>query len=363
MHSYLKNEQHYIDLYDLHTIEQCLRWYFGIKKGMNEKRNKVKGLTKKEFDTDVHKLASYSTNVIKIQRFHRKQETLQEWMDRDRKTQEIFDNAIPPSEVFCKECFSRTTACSKDLMNAYEDDARVLFMFECIKCSKRQSLFEDGSEWEYESPRCPKCDKPLNHVSKHTKNTLVTIDNCTKCDYKNKDVYNFKKSADLRRKKEKRDHKLLSEYREEFCLSEDEGQKAVLNLDSISRFVDEMKEKEKKEKDPVYQKAKKLKNLKIGQLKELLEKAVYKEGYEDLHFGKPEMGQYVIVDFTLSDNVDSRTEQESVSFLKKLIKKLLEDTTWRLMSDGISYRLGILSGRLKAYESEEDLVKIVPKSV
>jgi hypothetical protein len=29
------------------------------------------------------------------------------------------------------------------------------------------------------------------------------------------------------------------------------------------------------------------------------------------------------------------------------------------MSDGIHYRLGILTGRLKAYEREEDLVEVV----
>ncbi len=29
------------------------------------------------------------------------------------------------------------------------------------------------------------------------------------------------------------------------------------------------------------------------------------------------------------------------------------------MSDGVRYRLGILSGRLKAYEKEEDLINIV----
>ena len=28
------------------------------------------------------------------------------------------------------------------------------------------------------------------------------------------------------------------------------------------------------------------------------------------------------------------------------------------MSEGINYRLGILTGRLKAYEKEEDLLKI-----
>lgn len=32
------------------------------------------------------------------------------------------------------------------------------------------------------------------------------------------------------------------------------------------------------------------------------------------------------------------------------------------MSDGVHYRLGYLSGRLKAYEGEEDIKKLVMKS-
>ncbi len=54
-----------------------------------------------------------------------------------------------------------------------------------------------------------------------------------------------------------------------------------------------------------------------------------------------------------------REEYDSKKALKKLIEGILADTTWRLMSDGISYRLGILTGRLKAHEREEDLMKLV----
>ena len=52
-------------------------------------------------------------------------------------------------------------------------------------------------------------------------------------------------------------------------------------------------------------------------------------------------------------------ERESSSDLKKLIKKRLKGTNWRLMTDGVSYRLGMLSGRLRGYEQEEGLVKLV----
>lgn len=84
-----------------------------------------------------------------------------------------------------------------------------------------------------------------------------------------------------------------------------------------------------------------------------------KAGYKGLKFWKPEMGQYVIIDFSVNETKDDRQESDSISTLKKLIKSILEDTNWRLMIEGINYRLGILTGRLKAYEKEEDLIKIV----
>lgn len=356
---YLKEDQYYIDLYDLHTIEECLEMYFSLKEGMEKERGKIESLNPEEFDREVHKGVSYTVNVIKIQRYRYKADTIKEWTDRDRRIQEKYDNALPPSDIYCTECFSPTKVTSKDLLGNYEEKDKVMFMFACVKCNKRQALYEDGTEWTYTPPNCPKCSSPLNHDSKHTKNTLTTVYSCPNCNYKNNDVHDFKKSEEERKKKEARDKKLLSEYRKDFCLDDEEGPKAVLNLDNIVKFVDEMKEKEKNDRNPVYQKARQLKSLKIGQVKELLENEISKEGYQDLRFDKPEMGQFVIIDFSVNDMRDERQEYDSRKTLKKLINEILENTTWRLMSDGISYRLGILTGRLKAYEKEEDLVKLV----
>jgi len=356
---YLKEDQYYIDLYDLHTMEECLDWYFRLKEGMEKEKGKIKSMTPEEFDKDVHKGVSYTVNVIKIQRYRHKADTIREWMDRDRKIQEKYDNANPPEDIYCTECFSATKVTSKDLLGSYEEKDKVMFMFACVKCNKRQALYEDGTEWIYTPPKCPKCSSPLNHDSKHTKNLLTTTYTCPKCSYKNEDVHDFKKSDDKWAKKEARDKKLLAEYRKDFCLDDEEGPKAVLNLDNIVRFVDEMKKNEVKEKDPDYQKVKQLKSLKIGQLKELLEKTIEKEGYQDLKFDKPDMGQFVIIDFSVNDMKEDRQSYDSQKTLKKLIQGILADTTWRLMSDGINYRLGILTGRLKAYEREEDLMKLV----
>lgn len=45
--------------------------------------------------------------------------------------------------------------------------------------------------------------------------------------------------------------------------------------------------------------------------------------------------------------------------MKKLITNILENTNWRLMSGGVSYRIGIVSGRLRAYESEEETITLL----
>ncbi len=356
---YLNEHQYYLDLYDLHTIEECLDWYFTLKKGMNEKRSELKDITQEEFDKDVHKAVSYTINVIKAERYRHRKAKIEEWMERDRKTQEKFDNATPPEEIYCKECFSRTKVTSKDLLGSSNSDEPVLFMFACIKCNKRQALYEDGTEWLYKPPECPQCNSPLKSDSIDKDDVSTTRYSCTNCSYTKTDTFDFKKSKARRVKKEERDKKLLAEFRQEFCYDDKVGPEAVMSQDNLVRFAKEMEEKDKKDKNPVYQKARQLKTLKIGQLKELLEKTVEKEHYQDLAFAKPDMGQFVIIDFSVNDMQEERKEYDSINKLKKLIKSTLEDTNWRLMSEGIHYRLGILTGRIKAYEKEDDLVKLV----
>ncbi len=360
MFTYLKDYSYYEDLYDLHTIEECLDWYWSLRKGMEKHRAELKAKEPEtDFDKEVHKCCSYFVNTLKIQRYRRKKDTIAEWMEADRVRQEKLANAEPPENVLCDKCHSPTKVMEKTLHDAYDKAPRVSFMFECLKCKKRQIFYEDGSPLDYEKPKCKKCQVELQTKYKKKGETLTITTFCPSCDFKEVDVLDSKKRREEQQKEEDRKQKLFQEYREEFCLNDKEGPKAVANLDGIVALAKEWKEQEKKEKDPVYQKAKQLKQVKLNQLKEIVTKAVAKEGYIDLEFGKPEMGKYVIIDFTATDSKDDRKEYDSTNTLKKLIKAALEDTNWRLMSEGIHYRLGIVSGKLKAYEREDDLIGIV----
>jgi hypothetical protein len=76
-------------------------------------------------------------------------------------------------------------------------------------------------------------------------------------------------------------------------------------------------------------------------------------------FDRPEIDKYIIVPFTVQDEDSARKDYDSERVLKRILKKVLEGTNWRLMSDGVDYRLGYLSGRLKGYEHESDLLDLV----
>lgn len=360
---YLKDEQYYIDRYDVHTIEECLDYYRAIKKGFEGKKDseELKKYTKKKFDQETQKVLNLFVNTFKGERFRNKAKTIQEWTDRDRKQQEKFDTATPPTAIPCKECNAPTKVTDKDLLHSYEENSKVLFMFRCVKCNKGQAFYEDGTEWLYEPPKCPRCDSPLNSDHENVDEVMTTTYSCPKCSYKKEDVYDFKKSGLEREKEEAKEKKLLTDYRKVFCLSEKEGQEYLEYTEAMEVGKEVYEEELRKYDDSAYQRSMQLKKLSIIELEKLLTRLLEKEKYIKLSFDKPEMGQQVIVPFTVQDTDPSRKENISTSDLKKLLKDALEDTNWRLMSDGVHYRLGYVYGSLKGYEGEEAMLELAGK--
>jgi hypothetical protein len=147
-----------------------------------------------------------------------------------------------------------------------------------------------------------------------------------------------------------------------FCLDEERArtmQTYRVKWEDGMRMIDE--EMERDANKEVYDAAAKIEQLKIPQVIERLRPAIEKAGYIDVAFDKPELGGYVTIGFSCMDS-SAREDAKSRKTLKKTITDALADTNWRLMSDGISYRLGYLAGKLRAYEYEEDLIKLVKGS-
>jgi len=249
----------------------------------------------------------------------------------------------------------------KTLIDDFKGNIRILFLYGCPNCTKKKAYYDNGEIHKSKLVLCEKCGGEIRvSIKPDNKDNVTTwIYKCTSCDYIKTEIDDHKKWWDEHNDRERKDKELLAKYRDEFCFSEQEGNEAVQQTDAIITFMKELEEEDKKKKDPLYQKARSIKKLKVTELNKLLKEELEKAGYTELMFEKPEMGRFVAIPFLVQDEKTDRADYDSKQGLKRLINKVLADTNWRLMSGGIGYRAGYLSGKLRCYEHEEELVEIL----
>ncbi len=354
---YLHEDQYYIDLYDLLTIKECLLWEKNVierdlppYKGKKIPKEQEPGL-KKFF-------VEFPLYFITGENYVHKAERIREWKENDRKKQEKYDSATEPSNISCLSCGNYMHSTLKELYDFMNEPLKVLFFFECPNCKKRRGVFDNGEEFKSREKICEKCGHPIETSIKKRGKKTVWITSCTKCDFKKVEEDDFEEWKKQQDKERKEDEELLHKFRTKYCMSEKEGQEYVSQKVLMEHLNRTMEESKRKETDPAYKKVKQLKKISVVELERLLNKALKKQKYRKLTFDKPEIGQFVIISFTVQDADSSRKEYDSTHELQRLIKNTLEKTNWRLMSEGTSYRLGYVYGRLKGYEKEEDLANL-----
>jgi len=351
-YTYLKDRAYYSELYDKFTIEKCQHWE---DKKYSKDITKLKGREKEmakikeKFFHDV--TIPLALHFIKAERASKKSETIQEWMKRDKEKDKKIENAIEPQGVRCLGCSSLLTNCiSRDLLSNHKGEDEVVFMFECSKCGERRVFWEDGTEWEHK-PKCGKCKSEVKTETNREDNVIIHTYSCPNCGYIETDEW------DLNKKEEGEIDPNFETNRKKYCMSEKEGCEIMIQAEQMGKLVKEFKDKD--ENKEIYNAVSKIKKLNIAELQNLLNPVIENSGYIKLEFEKPELQKDVILGFSLQDNKSGREKYDSVHNLQKLIKETLAPTNWRLMSDGITYRLGFLQGRLKGIEGEENLLKLV----
>ncbi len=349
-YKYLKGHSYYSNLYDRITIEECQRWENKeYPKSLKETDEEAKLTKVKEeyFHKVVIRLAIY---FLTADRAAKKSETIQEWMKRDQEKDERVANAEEPRGIRCLGCSSLLTNCiSRDLMDNHQGQEAVLFMFECGKCHKRRAFWENGKEWEHK-PKCIQCRSEV--VSENTRegDIITTRYSCSHCGNVEVDT------MDLNKKEEEVDPHFEAN-RKKYCISELEGKEIIRESQEMKELVDSWRERD--EKKELYEDIAKIQKLTLVELQTLVTPVIEKAGYTKLEFEKPTLEKDVILGFSLQDAQSGRVEYDSVHNLQKLLKKTLEPTNWRLMSEGVSYRLGFLQGRLKGVEGEEKLKQLL----
>lgn len=351
MIKYFKERSYYNDLYDRQTVDECRQWERICKKDDGKPIDLGEGeLTKEGRANFLNGMFEFTVHFIKGESYIKKEETIKEWMSRDKTRDDFLENTKPPL-VKCKTCFREMNFESKHLWG--KNDDRILFLFACPNgCLPNGAVFENGEEWVREPDLCPKCKAEMTRTSEEKEEKITTTYKCSSCGHTIIDKF------DALPKKKEIDPDFEKD-RARFCLSMEEGLKFIQekhNWEELDKII--KKEEEKKENKELYDKVDQIKKLSIPQFKEYVINLLKIEVYINLIFEKPEMGPVVSLGFSIEDPT-SQQEYDSRLKLSKILKKGLEETNWRLMSDGISYRLGVLTGRFRVYEKEEDLVKLL----
>lgn len=365
MFTYLKDREDYEQRFDEATVELCRSG----EKLVNETFNKaIEKIPKKEFEDKVPgwylEYSQYYFMFVEVVAANRaifRDMQIEKWQEEDKQKDERLKNATVDTETFCRKCGKNMTVFDKNYMHrdGHNDDD-ILIMLECESCKERIAFWQDGTEWEGADIKCEKCGEKaiLDHIEEPTK--IIWKETCATCGHVKTDI------MDLTEYKDKPDpvDKNLAVDLKRFTFDEKQ----------LSRFQEKYKHlqrlatlfgvaQDKTDNADVFDAIKHIKKLKIAQLKTHLEPIFTKHHYSDFKLGDPQVGREVSLDFNCLDTKDDRDEYDSKKSLRKAIENELIETNWRLMSDGVNYRLGFLSGRLRAYESEEELRKLVEQRI
>ncbi len=362
MYMHLKDRHYYEDMYDRHTVEWGRR-DMGYFEDFYKKWFEIMPDEKPEsFRSAFHLNHIYMIFVgySLLDRYDKREDQINKMLADDKAKDEQISGARLSFEPVCQHCGKtglRITDKSLLNRNGVDKPEEVLFMLKCSSCQKNSAFWEDGSEWEHLKTYCPKCMNVMNEKNTKSTKAIVTTYTCPKC------KHSYKDKLDFTVKKEKTDPN-FEQDKNIYCLQDpkilEELRDAKRRYEGLYQIFKDHQEKE--DNKHIYDAMAELKKPKIVELNSILAPVLEKAGFIEFSLDKPELGKDVIVGFNCLDSKPERGDYDSQSSLKKLVVKALEDTNWRLMSDGIHYRLGYLNGRLRAYEREEDIKELVMRS-
>jgi len=363
IYTHLKERQYYEDIYDRHTVEDGRRGMVHYDKFHDDFKRKLPKDDKIDRPGNALLLNVFYMQTVGnelLHRYEKRDERIGVWMQRDEDKDDQIAGARLSEEPICNHCGKQGLRITdKSLMHRgehYDPDEpeEVLFMLDCPHCNKTSAYWEDGTAWKVKPTLCPKCNTEMTHKTTKTKKSFIFTYSCPSCGH------SYKDKMDRVEKEESADPD-YDKDRAYFCLHDKEFRERLFKIrhdfEAMAQLGKEFKEKE--DNKHIYDAMKEVKKPKIAELTPLLAPALEKAGYIEFRLDKPEMGRDVFIGFSCLDSKSGREDYDSRKTLKKLVDKALIDTNWRLMSDGISYRLGYLNGRIRAYEQEEDIKKLV----
>jgi hypothetical protein len=359
---HLKDRTHYEDTYDRHTVELARE-----KKAQRVSKESQKSLASVEPKLSGDRAIKWLEAMWGIEaylfageRWENRSDTVQKWINRDSAMDDRLESARLTIEPTCSHCGRHgLRIISKDLLNSDLPNSQVeqvVFMLKCPHCQRNSAYWEDGTEWKLSPTTCPKCNSEMRRNTSRRGKVHTTTYFCPDC------AYTYKEKLELATPQDPAADPEFLKDKEEYCLDDKRGQEFVEDMGRWERLRELFSEQDERDANKeLYEAVAKIQKLKITQLHELLKPAIERVGFTEVRFAEPEIGREVVVGISCLDGNNKREDYDSRKALKKTILQTLDHTNWRLVNNDIEYRLGYLSGRVRAYEKEPDLIKLAQK--
>lgn len=155
MYTHLKEREYYENLYDKMTVADARR-------GQHYYDDFVARLAKEIRQLDPPDDLSRPGNALLmnmaymqllgyelLSRYERREQTINEWMGRDRARDQRISDAKLKHEPPCQHCGKLGIKCNyKMLMQRDQSEELVLLLFRCDGCHKNSAYWEDGAPYE-----------------------------------------------------------------------------------------------------------------------------------------------------------------------------------------------------------------------
>jgi len=351
MENYRKTDQEYLENYDKETIQllKQLEAELGesiYNKGkINDIKNPAGNIKFKfEMPTQIYDVFSryYRTAVMRAQD---KESFIIEQKWNDEKKDNLIRETPVPRNIKCDQC---GTSMYLETHFFEENDTLLLFVFSCPnKHTPKKVLYPDGVRQRITPiSKCEKCGGKLSKEKEQTKTFIKLIDTCLDCGHVSTMELELSPETPI-----------TDEERYKYCEIWKGKKNFEEDLEATFEFFNYINEKEKLKKEKEELKVDSVEQVNLPKLEDRLSKLAEELSYIKFKFDNHSTEKYLSVSFSLQDPTE-RTEKESSKIIVDAIQQALFHTNWRLMNRGVEYRLGLITGKLRAYAGEEGLMKI-----
>jgi hypothetical protein len=345
---YLQDLSYYDELYDRLTVDECRRIKWRDNSSEQAPDSNV------EHQAHIQRRATeIMLYVAKGERYRRKVETIRQWINRARAKDQRMAQSNPPRNVRCHKCSAAMSCTYRDLSPVGStEEEQVLFFFDCPRCSARRAYWENGVEREFRMSDCKTCSEKTNEKAMCDGEKLTINRSCPHCGEQEVE------EVDLPAPSKPPDPNFSAD-RKKYCLDDKEGLDYIAQIERIRLLTETMEVREKNQ--DLYAALASVKRLTTAEVRQLLVPSIEANGYAMRNAEGVLIGRDIVFSFTVEDATPGRAKHESIRTLRNLINDALLNTNWSLMSDGIEHHLGVLTGRLRGVEGEEQLKELIAR--